>query len=116
MSEARAVASQLPEAPARLVGDDGAPRFGLYAGTVADASFAGLKGLPGMLQRRLIEKTWQYVFVSTPEMMLALAVIDCGIPRAGSVPSSDRDPAVPGVEELVLPPICARVGETPGTA
>ena len=40
MSEARAVASELPEAPPRLVGDDGLPRFGLYAGSLADASMS----------------------------------------------------------------------------
>jgi len=115
MSEARAVASPLPEAPARLVGDDGAPRFGLYAGSVADASFAGLKDLPGPLQRRLIEKRWQYVLVATPEMMLALAVIDLGYLSSGICAVFDRGSRrLLANENPVLPPICARVGEAPG--
>ncbi len=115
MSEARAVASQLPEAPARLVGDDGAPRFGLYAGSLADASFSTLKDLPGALQRRLIEKRWQYVLVATPEMMLALAVIDCGYLSSGICAVFDRGSRRLLVNENpVLPPICARVGEAPG--
>jgi hypothetical protein len=115
MSEARAVASELPEAPARLVGDDGLPRFGLYAGSLADASFATLKDIPGALQRRLIEKKWQYAFVATPEMMLAIAVIDCGYLASGICAVFDRGSRRLLVNENpVLPSICASVGEVPG--
>ena len=53
MSEARALTSQLPQAPARLVGADGRPQLGLTAGSVADPTFAGLRLPYGLLQRRL---------------------------------------------------------------
>src|SRR6267142_2769637 len=115
MSEARAVASELPEAPARLVGDDGLPRFGLYAGSLADAAFATLKDIPGALQRRLIEKKWQYAFVATPEMMLAIAVIDCGYLASGICAVFDRGSRRLLVNENpVLPPICASVQQASG--
>src|SRR5206468_2463659 len=58
MSEARALASPLPPAPASLAGEGGTPRYGLYAGSLGDAAFKGLTGLPGPLQRRLVEKKW----------------------------------------------------------
>src|SRR5689334_25408933 len=82
MSEARA-ATSLSAAPQRLLDDEGVPRFGLYAGAIADAGLAALKDAPGLVQRRLMEKKWQYLFVATPEMMLALAVIDCGYLSTG---------------------------------
>jgi hypothetical protein len=114
MSEARAIASPLLEAPTRLVGPDGAPQFGLYAGSVADASFAGLEDYPGLLQRRLMEKRWQYVLVSTPEMMLAIAIIDCGYLASGICAVFDRGSRRLLVNDNpVLPPICAQVGDAP---
>ena len=114
MSEAPALPPQLPAAPESLAGTDGRPRFGLYAGSLRDASFAGLKDLPGPLQRRLMEKKWQYVFVATPEMMLSLAVIDAGYLASGICAVFDRGSRRLLVNENpVLPPICAQVGEAP---
>ncbi|MGZ6125080.1 MAG: DUF2804 domain-containing protein [Myxococcales bacterium] len=114
MSEARAFTSPLPPAPARLLAEDGTPRTGLYAGSLGDASFVGLKDLPGALQRRLVEKKWQYVFLATPEMMLALAVIDCGYLATGICAVFDRGSRKLLVDDNpVLPPICAQVGEEP---
>jgi uncharacterized protein DUF2804 len=115
MSEARALGSQLPPAPARLAGADGRPRFGLYAGSLGDPSFAGLHDPPGALQRRLVEKKWQYVFLATPEMMLALAVIDCGYLSSGICAVFDRGSRRLLVNDNpVLPPVCAQVSEEPG--
>ena len=114
MSEAPAWTTALPLAPRRLAGEDGRPRFGLYAGSVADAAFAGLSEAKGALERRLIEKRWQYVFVATPEMMLTLAVIDCGYLSSGICAVFDR-----GSRRLlldshpVLPPLCAQIGDEP---
>lgn len=114
MSEARAFSTILPPAPERLAGDDGRPRFGLYAGSLADAAFAGLKHAPGTLQRRLMEKRWQYVFVATPEMMLAMAVVDCGYLSSGICAVFDRGSRRLLVDDNpVLPPLCAQVGEEP---
>ncbi len=114
MSEARALTSQLPPAPARLVGADGRPQLGLTAGSVADPTFAGLRLPYGPLQRLLVEKKWQYVFLATPEMMLALAVIDLGYLSSGICAVFDRGSRRLLVNDNpVLPPICAQVGDVP---
>src|SRR3984893_6401837 len=114
MSEARALTSQLPPAPARLVGAEGKPHLGLYAGSVVDPAFAGLHLPFGPLQRRLGEEKWQYVFLATPEMMLALAVVGFGYLSSGSCAVFDRGSRRLLVNDNpVLPPICAQVGEAP---
>ncbi|HZR07927.1 MAG TPA: DUF2804 domain-containing protein [Myxococcales bacterium] len=115
MSEARELISQLPPAPRRLLQADGTPHSGLYRGSVAEAGFAGLKDAPGLLQRRLLEKKWQYLFLATPEMMLALAVIDCGYLSSGICAVFDRGSRRLLVDDNpVLPPLCAQIGEAPG--
>ncbi|MGE5047530.1 MAG: DUF2804 domain-containing protein [Deltaproteobacteria bacterium] len=114
MTEARS-ATHLSAAPERLLDGDGVPRFGLYAGAIADAGLAALKDAPGLVQRRLMEKRWQYVFVATPEMMLALAVIDAGYLSSGICAVFDRGSRRLLVDENpVLPPLCAQVGDSPG--
>jgi len=81
---------------------------------VRDASFARLSDAPGILQRRLMEKKWQYVFVATPEMMLSLAVIDGGYLSSGICAVFDRGARRMLVNDNpVLPPICAQVGDDP---
>jgi hypothetical protein len=61
-----------------------------------------------------MEKKWQYVFVATPEMMLALAVIDCGYLSTGMCAVFDRGSRRLLVNENpVLPPLCAQVGAVP---
>jgi len=116
MSEARA-ATRLSAAPQRLLDDQGVPRFGLYSGAIADAGLSALKDGPGLVQRRLMEKKWQYLFLATPEMMLALAVIDCGYLSTGMCAVFDRGSRRLLVDENpVLPPLCAQVADEPGEA
>jgi hypothetical protein len=115
MSEARALTTGLPSAPKRVAGEDGQPRFGLYSGSLDDTAFTDLKDLPGRLQRRLLEKKWQYVSVATADMMLALAIVDCGYLSTGMCAVFDR-----GARRLlidanpVLPPLCAQIADRPG--
>jgi hypothetical protein len=115
MSEAAAAQpAQLPQAPARLTGDDGAPRTGLFRGSIDDASFAALKDpwAHSFLERRFIEKKWQYVFVSTDELMLCLAIIDTGYLSSGICAVFDRGSRrLLANENPVLPPLAAHVGE-----
>ncbi len=119
MSEAPAAAalpSPLPPAPAQLAGEDGAPRCGLFAGPVGDASFATLKApwLPSFVERRLIEKRWQYLFVATEEMMLSLAIIDTGYLASGICAVFDRGSRrLLANENPVLPSISALIGDAP---
>jgi len=114
MSEARAVSQPLQPAPARLLDEAGTPRFGLYSGAIADARLGDLAGAPAPLQRKLIEKRWQYLFVATPDVMLSMAVIDCGYLSSGICAVFDRGGRRLLVDENpVLPPLCAQVGEEP---
>jgi hypothetical protein len=117
MSEATAaLPSQLPPAPARLAGDDGAPRSGLYAGSLGEAAFTSLRApyAPGFLERRLVEKKWQYLFVATKEMMLTLAIIDAGYLASGICAVFDRGSRrLLANENPVLPPVSAQVGDDP---
>jgi hypothetical protein len=105
----------LPPAPPSLPGDDGAPRTGLFAGAVVDASFERLRHpfAPGILERKLMEKRWTYVFVSTPEMMAAFAIVDAGYLSSGICAVFDRGSRrLLANENPVLPPLCANVSDS----
>ena len=117
MSEATAVLpSPLPPAPAKLAGEDGAPHSGLFAGALGDAGFAELRApyAPSFLERRLIEKKWQYLFVATEEMMFSLAIIDTGYLASGICAVFDRGSRrLLADENPVLPSISAQIGDAP---
>jgi len=120
MSEASArpaTAPSLPAAPYVLAGEDGAPRMGLYAGAIAEPGFGRLAPpwAPSFIERRLIEKTWQYAMLATPEMMFAIAIIDTGYLASGICAVFDRGSRrLLTNENPVLPSICAQVD--PGKA
>lgn len=105
----------LGAAPARLV-EGGAPVQGTWAGAVRDASFAGLGGeyARGFLARRLSEKRWQAVFLSTPQAMISLAIVDGGYLSSGILSVFDRGARRVLVDSNpVLPPLFAWVTEEP---
>jgi hypothetical protein len=103
---------RLLAAPVALAGDDGAPRMGLYSGAIADPGFDGLEApwAPSFLERRFIEKTWQYATVATPEMTFAIAIIDTGYLASGICAVFDRGGRrLLANENPVLPSVCAQV-------
>jgi hypothetical protein len=112
------VLPSLPRAPGRLF-SEGAPQEGLFAGAVADCSFhdpAPPYAL-GAVERRLVEKKWQYLFVADREMMLALAIVDAGYLSTGICSVFDRGSRRLLIDEApVLPPLLASVGDRPGDA
>jgi hypothetical protein len=119
MSEATPLfpADQLPPAPPSVIGDDGAPRMGLYAGSVAHAAFSALKGeyAASTLGRRLMEKRWQVVCLATRDAMLTLAIIETGYLASGICAIFDRGARRLLVNENpVLPSLCAKVSDEPG--
>jgi hypothetical protein len=110
--------SALPPAPPHLV-LGGAPQEGLYAGAIADPSFTGLSAPFAWtgLERRLVEKKWQYLFVAHEEIMLALAILDVGYLSTGICAVFDRGSRRLLIDDSpVLPPLFASVGERPGEA
>ncbi len=81
----------LPPPPARLV-EAGAPVEGTWAGPLRDAGFDGLAGeyARGFLERRLVEKRWQALFLATPQAMISLAIVDAGYLSSGILSVFDR--------------------------
>ena len=105
----------LSPAPDRLI-SGGAPRFGCWHGTVADAAFSSLgPAYPRGLARRLCEKKWVYALVASPEAFVCLAIIDAGILHSGFLGVLDRKTGLLVADyNPVLPPLCASVSEDPG--
>jgi Protein of unknown function (DUF2804) len=105
----------LPAPPARLV-ESGSPVEGAWAGAIGHVGFEGLGAeyARGPLDRRLVEKRWQALFLATPQVMVSLAVVDAGYLSSGIFAVFDR-----GARRLlldsspVLPPLFARVEEEP---
>ena len=110
-----AISPVLPPAPERLV-EGGAPRFGVWSGSVADCALGGLRDpWPRGLAKLLVEKKWVYALVASPEAFLCLAIVDAGILHSGFCAVLDRRSGALLLDENpVLPPLCASVADDPG--
>ena len=105
----------LPPAPARLI-EEGSPIEGTWAGAIRDARFAGLgpEYAHGLLDRRMVEKRWQALFLATPQAMVSLAIVDGGYLSSGIFSVFDRGARRVLLDSNpVLPPLFARVDEEP---
>lgn len=102
--------------PPRVVGADGAPVAGTFFGAVSDPAFHHLAGAfqRSFLERKLVEKKWQYLHVATPEVMLSAAIVDTGYLASGFCAVFDRGARRLLVDENeVLPPICVSINDEP---
>ncbi|MRW93213.1 DUF2804 family protein [Duganella sp. FT80W] len=70
----------LPAAPASLLGADGQPLFGRYAGQVGDIDWSHLAKpfARNALWRRFHHKRWHYVALCTEQVFAAVAIVDLG--------------------------------------
>jgi len=70
----------LPAAPARLVGADGQPLLGRYAGQTGPIDWTGLAApfARRRLWRRFHHKRWHYVALCTERVFCAVAIVDLG--------------------------------------
>lgn len=70
----------LPTAPHSVVGADGLPLFGRYAGQAASFDWPALAKpyARNRLWRRLHHKKWHYVSLVTEQLMCAVAIVDTG--------------------------------------
>ena len=83
----------LPAAPANLVGPDGRPLFGRYAGQVERIDWSALAApfARGRLWRRLHHKRWHYVALCTERVFCAVAIVDLGWASTAFAYAFDRD-------------------------
>jgi hypothetical protein len=105
----------LSAAPPRVV-EAGSPIEGTWSGPIADASFARLSGEwgRGFLDKRLVEKRWQALFLATPEVMLSFAIVDAGYLSSGILCVFDRGSRRALLDSHpVLPPLLASVTDEP---
>lgn len=72
--------SPLPASPLSVEDALGAPRFGTYQGSLDGVDLAALRGpfRPHPVERFFKHKKWLYVFVATPEVAAAFAIVDLG--------------------------------------
>jgi hypothetical protein len=70
----------LPLAPQSVVGQDGMPAFGRYAGQAASFDWAGLSApyRRSAWWRRFHHKRWHYVALACDELFCAVAIVDLG--------------------------------------
>ncbi|WP_374583953.1 DUF2804 domain-containing protein [Pseudoduganella sp.] len=70
----------LPGAPARIVGADGAPQLGRFAGAAQAFDWHLLAGehARSALWRRFHHKKWHYVALVSEQVMAAVAIVDLG--------------------------------------
>jgi hypothetical protein len=70
----------LPPAPARVVGADGQPVLGRFAGVLQGCDWERLARphARGGLWRRLHNKRWHYVALATEQIFCAVAIVDLG--------------------------------------
>ena len=96
-SSPAAPVAPLSPAPAAAVSEEGVPVFGGFVGIVDSAALGGLAAshrLGGRepmaaLRRHVRRKSWVYVFAATPEMSLALALVDGAVTGTAFLMATD---------------------------
>jgi hypothetical protein len=87
----------LDPAPPKALSDEGVPRYGGYEGVVADAGLGGLAeahrlGGPhpwAMARRTVRQKSWVYVFAATPEVAVAVLMVNGAVVGTGFLMATD---------------------------
>lgn len=83
----------LPAAPASLLGPDGQPLFGRYAGQVGRIDWSELASpfARGRVWRRFHHKRWHYVALCTERIFCAVAIVDLGWTSTAFAYAFDRN-------------------------
>jgi hypothetical protein len=97
-------------APAAVVDDFGAPRFGSYVGAVPRVDLSALAG--GPLRRVVREKRWVYFAVASADTFVACAVVRLGYAATAFAYALDaRTMRLLGTRSVVAPSLAAEVAE-----
>lgn len=104
-------------APATPLDATGAPQIGAYAGSLDHIDLDPLKGtgLAKVLRRRTREKRWQYVMLTSDEVVAALAIVDLGYAANGFLFAASRATGALIFDQGFLgTPFAVQVGLRPG--
>ncbi len=108
----------LPAAPAAIVGADGVPLLGRFAGQATHFDWDRLAGrhARGALWRRFHHKKWHYVALATDEVFCAVAIVDLGWIGSCFAYAFDRrdEDMLANFSQEGLPGVAARVAENVG--
>lgn len=108
----------LPAAPTAMVGADGMPLLGRFAGQATRFDWARLAGshARGALWRRFHHKKWHYVALATEDVFCAVAIVDLGWISSCFAYAFDRkdEDMLANFSQEGLPGIAARVADHAG--
>ncbi|TFW21337.1 DUF2804 domain-containing protein [Duganella callida] len=108
----------LPAAPASLLGADGQPLFGRYAGQVGRIDWSQLARpyMRGALWRRFHHKRWHYVALCTEQIFAAVAIVDLGWTSTAFAYAFDRGDGdmLANFSQDGLPLVSARLADDAG--
>lgn len=107
----------LPPAPADVLGPDGQPCFGRFAGAADRVDWSGLAApyARSRVWRHFHHKRWQYVALSTEELFCGIAIVDLGWANSAFAYAFDRvrHTEVAAYSQNGLPGLTASIGERP---
>ena len=108
----------LPAAPDGVIGPDGQPRFGRYAGQVGAIDWSALARpyARGRIWRRFHHKRWHYVALATEHIFCAVAIVDLGWTSTAFAYAFDRDDGdmLSNFSQDGLPVVSARLADHAG--
>ncbi|MFA9216963.1 MAG: DUF2804 domain-containing protein [Sphingomonadaceae bacterium] len=108
----------LPRAPASLLGADGQPLFGRYAGQMPPIDWSALARpfARSALWRRFHHKRWHYVALCTEQIFCGIAIVDVGWTSTAFAYAFDRNDSdmLTNYSQDGLPGISARLADHAG--
>ncbi|AIY43967.1 hypothetical protein LT85_4809 [Collimonas arenae] len=120
MTSSPAIPQNLPAAPANVVDEAGQPRMGRYAGQTGAIDWTALAApyARSGLWRRFHHKRWQYVALSTPQLLCGIAIVDVGWTNTAFAYVFDRiqGKQIAGFSQDGIPGLSAQVSNQPGGA
>lgn len=109
----------LPPAPVDVLGPDGQPCLGRFAGAADRVDWSGLAApyARGRVWRHFHHKRWQYVALSTEELFCGIGIVDLGWTNTAFAYAFDRVQCaeVAAYSQNGLPGLTASVGDRPAS-
>lgn len=109
----------LPVAPDNVIDTNGQPCMGRFAGQTGDINWAALTApfARSNLWRRFHHKRWQYVALSTPELLCGISIVDVGWTNTAFAYVFDRQQGkqIAGYSQDGVPGFSARISNHPSS-